>query len=142
MLNRVGWLVIGILVAAAAYELSLALRHAISPDGESFVLLIALLAMLAGAVLVFRGGGAAGLFAPAAALFVTARFFTGDPNYAPSFVSYLGQRTFSPAWAFGLLGLSLVAGLTTHLWRRTAPVESAAVILFLMFPALFMGAGY
>jgi len=54
MLRWAGWLVIGTLVAAAAYELSLALRHAISPHGEGFVLLIALVAMLAGAVLVFR----------------------------------------------------------------------------------------
>ena len=63
MLNKAAWVLIGLLVAAAAYELALALRHAISPDGESFVLLIALVAMLAGAVLVFRVGWPAALFA-------------------------------------------------------------------------------
>jgi len=85
MLRWVRWVVIGTLVAAAAYELALALRHEISPHGEGFVLLIALVAMLAGAVLVFRVGWPAGLFAPAAAFFVTGRFYTGDPYYGPTF---------------------------------------------------------
>jgi hypothetical protein len=142
MLNKVGWVLVGILVAAAAYELSLALRHTISPPGEGFVLLIALVAMLVGAALVFRGVGPAGLFAPAAALFVTARFYTGDPDYGPTFRAYGDGGVFSPLWIFGLLGLALLAGVTTHLWRRTAPVESAAVLFLLMFTALFMGAGY
>jgi hypothetical protein len=45
-------------------------------------------------------------------------------------------------WVFGLLVLALVAGVTTHFWRRTAPVESAAVLLLLAFTALFMGTGH
>jgi hypothetical protein len=50
MLNKAAWALVGLLVAAAAYELALALRHAISPDGEWIVALIALVAMLACAV--------------------------------------------------------------------------------------------
>jgi len=45
-------------------------------------------------------------------------------------------------WIFGLLGLALLAGVTTLVWRRTAPVESAVVLLLLAFTALFMGAGH
>ncbi len=142
MLRWVGWLVIGTLVAAAAYELALALRHEISPHGEGFVLLIALVAMLVGAVLVFRGVAPAGLFAPAAAFFVTARFYTGDPYDRPTFQAYGDSGFFPPLWIFVLLGLALLAGITTQLWRRTAPVESAAVLLLLAFTALFMGAGH
>lgn len=142
MLNKLAWVVVGILSAAAAYELVLALRHEISPDGEGFVLLIALLAMLVGAVLVFRGVGPAGLFAPAAAFFVTARFYTGDPYYDPIFRAYGDGGVFPPVWVFALLGLALLAGIATQLWRRTAPVESAAVLVLSMFTALFMGAGH
>lgn len=142
MLNKVAWVMVGILIAAGAYELSLALRHAISPDGEGFVFLIALAAMLAGAVLVFRRVGPAGLFAPAAAVFVVARFYTGDPYYEPTFRAYGDGGLVSSVWIFVLLGLALAAGAATHLSRRTAPVESAALLLFLAFTALFMGAGH
>jgi hypothetical protein len=143
MIRSLGWVVLGTLVAAAAYELALVLRHSISPQGEGWFLLAALVAMIAGAVLVFfRGVGFAGLFAPAAALFVVARFYTGDPYYAPYFRAYGDGGVFSPAWVFGLLVLALAAGIATQFWRRTAPVESAAVLLLLAFTALFMGTGH
>ena len=142
MLRAAGWVVLGILLGAAAYELALALRHEISPDGEGFVLLIALVAMLAGAVLVFRVGWPAALFAPAAALFVTARFYTGDPYYRPTFRAYGDDGVVSPMWIFGLLGFALLAGIATLVWRRTAPVESAVVLVLLMLTALWMGTGH
>jgi len=93
--------------------------------------------MLVGAVLVYRNGGAAALIAPAAALFVTARFYTGDPYYKPDFQSYAEGN--SPVWAFVLLGLAFLAAATTLFWRRTAGVEGVAVLVLLLFPAMFMG---
>ena len=42
-------------------------------------------------------------------------------------------------WIFALLGLSLLAAATTLLWRRTAAVESVAVLALLLFTAMFMG---
>jgi hypothetical protein len=57
------WTIVAYLLAAAAFELVLALGHSSSPDGEGFVLLFALLAMLVGGVLVYRGAGAAALIA-------------------------------------------------------------------------------
>ena len=128
---------LGTLVAAAAYELQLALRHEISPDGEGWILLIALVAMLVGAVVVYRNGGAAALIAPAAALFVNARFYTGDPYDKPGFQTYADGGV--PVWIFVLLGLAFLAAATTLLWRRTAAVESVAVLLLLLFTAMFMG---
>jgi hypothetical protein len=83
-----------------------------------------------------------GLFAPAAAFFVTARFYTGDPYDRPTFQTYGDSGMLPPTWIFILLGLALSAGITTQLWRRTAPVESAAVLLLLASTALFMGAGH
>jgi hypothetical protein len=142
MIRCLGWVVLGTLVAGAAYELALALRHSISPQGEGWILLAALVAMIAGAVLVFFDVRLPGLFAPAAALFVVARFYTGDPYYAPYFRAYGDGGVFSLAWVFGLLALALAAGAATQFWRRTAPVESAAVLLLLAFTALFMGTGH
>ena len=127
MLRSVGWLawtIVAYLLAAAAFELDLALRHSSSPHGEGFVLLVALVAMLVGAGLVFRPVFATGLFAPGAALFVTARFYTGDPYYGSTFRRYADGGIFPPTWIYRLLGLALAAGVTTQLWRRTAPVES------------------
>lgn len=92
--------------------------------------------------LVFRSSPAAPLFAPGAALFVTARFYTGDPYYRPTFRTYADGGIFSPAWVFTLLGLAFVAGLTTYFWRRTGSVESAVVLALLFLTALYMGAGH
>ncbi len=141
------WTALALLLAAASFELVLALRHEFSPHGEGWLLLAALLAMLCGMVLVFRRVPFAGLFAPAAALFVTARFYTGDPYYQnPSGSSILRRYAdggiVPPAWIYILLGAALLAGITTQLWRRSAPVESAVVLFLLLFTALYMGAGH
>jgi hypothetical protein len=68
---------------------------------------------------------------------VTARFYTGDPYDKPDFQSYAEGS--SPVWIFALLGLAFLAAATTLLWRRTAAVESVAVLVLLLFTAMFMG---
>jgi hypothetical protein len=133
----IAWTIVAYLLAAAVFELVLALRHSPSPDVEWVVRLVALIAMLVGTVVVYRNGGGAALIAPAAALFVTARFYTGDPYYKPDFQSYAEGN--SPVWIFALLGLAFLAAATTLLWRRTAAVESVAVLVLLVFTAMFMG---
>lgn len=133
----IAWTIVAYLLAAAVFELVLALRHSPSPDGEWVIRFVALIAMLVGAALVYRNGGAAALIAPAAALFVTARFYTGDPYYRPDFQSYAEGS--SLVWIFALLGLAFLAPATTLLWRRTAAVESVVVLVLLVFTAMFMG---
>ena len=135
-------MIVAYLLAAAAFELALALERSASPDGEVFVLLFALIAMLVGAVLVVRRVPVRGLIAPAAALFVVARFYTGDPYNEPTFQSYANSGMFSPSWIYFLLGLAVLAGLATQLWRRTVPFESVVVLGLLLLTALFMGAGH
>ncbi len=130
------------LAATAAYEFVLALRRTPSPSGAGALLLVGLIAMLVAGGLVFARVPPTGLFAPVAALFVTARFYAGDPYYGTSFRSYADGGIFPPTWIFVLLAAAVVAGVTTHLWRRTRPVESAVVLVLLMFTALFMGAGH
>jgi hypothetical protein len=136
----VTWVIVAYLLAAAAFELVLALQR--SANSNDFVWGFAILTMLLAAVLVFRRIPAAALFAPAAAFFVTARFYTGDPYYGSTFRRYADGGIFPPAWIYVLLGLALAAGVTTHVWRRTAAVESAIVLFLLAFTALYMGAGH
>jgi hypothetical protein len=133
----IAWTIVAYLLAAAVFEFVFALRHTASPDEEWVVRLLALAAMLMGAVLIFRNGGAAALIAPAAALFVAARFYTGDPYYEPGFQRYAEGN--SPMWIFVLLGLAFLAAATTLLWRRAAGVESVVVLVLLLFTAMFMG---
>ena len=133
----IAWTIVAYLLAAFVFELVLALGHTLTPDWEWVVRLLALVAMLVGAVLVYRNGGAAALIAPAAALFVTARFYTGDPYDEPGFQSYAEGN--SPVWIFVLLGLAFIAAATTLLWRRTAAVESVVVLVLLLFATMFMG---
>ena len=140
MLRWRGWLawtIVAYLLAAAVFELVHALQHTAAPDWEWVVRLVALAAMLVGAILVYRNSGVAALIAPAAALFVVARFYTGDPYDEPGFQSYAEGN--SPVLIFALLGLSFLAAATTLLWRRTAAVESVAVLVLLLFTAMFMG---
>jgi hypothetical protein len=124
------------LLAAAVFELVLALRHMISPHGEGFVMLGALLAMVVGTFLLVRGVRPAAFVAPAAALFVTARFYTGDPYDAPYFQSYADGGF--PVWVFVLLGAAILTGVTAWVWRRTKPMESVAVLFLLAVTVLFM----
>jgi len=132
--------IVAYLLGASVFELVLALQRSISPRDPVWGL--AVLAMLMAAVLVFRRTPAAALLAPAAALFVAARFYTGDPYYRPDFRSYSDGGIFPPTWIFVVLGLAILAGVTTHFRRRTAAAGSTAVLLALAFTALFMGVGH
>ena len=96
----------------------------------------ALLAMVVGTFLLVRGVRPAAFVAPAAALFVTARFYTGDPYDAPYFQSYADGGF--PVWVFLLLGAALLTGVTAWVWRRTRPLESVAILFLLAVTVLFM----
>jgi hypothetical protein len=87
-------------------------------------------------VLVVRGVRQAALVAPAAALFVAARFYTGDPYDAPYFQSYADAGF--PVWVFVLLGAAMVTGITAWVWRRSKAFESVAVLFLLAVTVLFM----
>jgi hypothetical protein len=143
VLRSIGWLawtIVAYLLAAASYELVLALQRSASENDSVWG--VAILAMLVGAVLAYRRVPATVLLAPAAAFFVTARFYTGDPYYRSIFRSYSDGGIFPPTWIYILLGLALVAGVTTQLWRRRTSVETTVVLLLLALTALYMGVGH
>ena len=89
-------------------------------EGEEAVAAVAHLTMLVGSVLAFvharypRVPWAVALFAPAAAAFVVARFFTSDPYRLPSLQRY------SEGWGAG--GVAWILGCLQwrSSWRRLA----------------------
>ena len=150
MLSKVGWVTVGILVAAAAYELALALGAGsvgLEPGenvpGATAVRLVAVLAMLVGAGLVgakLRPTVAA-LLAPAAALFVVPFYFTFDPYYAPTERRYSDGGMFPLSWIVAVAVAGLVAGALTVLIPRLAWVTIPA-LLVLAFTAVLMVGGH
>jgi len=142
MLRWSGWIVVGTMLAAAAYELVLALRHVPSPSEGGVLLVVGLLAMLVAGVLAFAGVGPVWMYAPAAALFTTARYFTGDPYYGTTFRTYSDGGIVPAAWIFVLLVLAVVAGAATLFRRRAGNGASGAVIVLLLLTALYMGTGH
>lgn len=145
-LRWLAWIIVAYLLAAASYELVHALQR--STGERNLVWGLAILAMVVGAALAFRRVPTTALFAPIAAFFVTALFYTGDPyydydvGYGATFRSYSDGGIFAPTAIFALDGLALAAGAATLFWRRTAPVETTVVLLLLAFTALFMGVGH
>ena len=151
MLSKVGWVTVGVLVAAAAYELALALgAGSIGPDpgedvpGATAVRVVAALAMLVGAGLVgakLRPTVAA-LLAPAAALFVVAFDFTFDPYNAPTERRYSDGGMFPLSWIVAVAAAGIVAGVLTRLFPRVGAWATIPALLLLAFTAVLVVGGH
>jgi hypothetical protein len=150
MLRTTGWVVIGILLGAAAYELALALgAGSIGPEpgedvpGAAAVRFVAVLAMLVGAVLVAAklGPPVAAFLAPAAALFVVPFSLTFDPYYAPTERRYT-DGMFPLGWIVAVAVAGLVAGVLTWLFPRVAAWVTIPALLLLALTAFFMVGGH
>jgi hypothetical protein len=150
MLNKAGWLVIGILVGASAYELALALgAGSVGPEpgegvpGADAVRFVAVLAMLVGVGLAVAKlkPPAAALLAPAAALFVVPQSLTFDPYYAPTEQRYVGGM-FPLGWIVAVAVAGLVAGVLTALFPRVGTWATVPALLLLAFTAFFMVGGH
>ena len=134
------WVLVGALLACAAYELALALDDPTTPANAAAA--IGYLAILAACGFVFARTRAAALLAPAAALFVTARFYTQDPSYSGFHRSFAMNGLPHPSFVFVMLGLSFVAGAFRYRSRVVGRVASVLVLAVLLFTALLFGAGY
>ena len=145
--------VLGVLVAASAYEALVALgvidlgsEPGEGPQGEGTILLVAVCAMLVAtglAVLVAAGLRLpyVGLLAPAAAVFLVARFYTFDPYYLPTLRRMSDGGLLSPVLVYGLVAFALAAGLLAHS-RRAWAALSAPVILACALLSLTADAGH
>ena len=146
-----GWLVIGTLVVAAAYELALALgAGSLGPQpgedvpGATAVRVVAALAMFAGVGLVAAklGPPAVALLAPAAVLFVVPLYFTFDPYYAPTERRYSDGGIFPLGWIVAVAVAGLVAGVLTAVFPRLAVWATSPALLALAFTAFVVVGGH
>ena len=144
------WLLPAVLLAAAAYELAIAVgllgRSAI--QDEDAVASIAALTILVGAVVAAVNAISPGwiwavaLIAPAAAAFVVTRFYSYDPYYLPSLRRYSDAGPVSPEWIFGMFAVSLAVGAATRLLPRTGSIATALILPILLFTSAIASSGH
>ena len=154
MLRAAGWIVVGVLLACAAFELALALgAGTVGPEpgsgvrGESTVSTIALLAMLAaillGVAFAFRPAALPAAFlAPAAASFLVFFWRTYDPYYAPDLRRYSDGGAAGGWWIFLILAASVGAGFLTRRRPRQGAVVTSIVVAVVLLTTLFAGDGH
>jgi hypothetical protein len=153
MLRALGWVVVAVLAGAAVYELALALgAGSIGPapgddvTGAGAVFTAALLAIIAAVVLALvyaaRPRPVAALLAPAAAAFLVPFVFTYDPYYAPTLRRYCDGGAVPLGWIVFVAALALVAGALTRARPRPGAAASSAVLVVLLFTAVFAADGH
>ena len=132
---------LGVLVIATIYEalvavgvIGLGSQPGDGPPGERTVLLIAVGAMLVAAGLnVLTAVGArvpfVELLAPAAAVFLLARFYTFDPYYLPTLRRMSDQGMLPPGLVYGVAALAVGAASLTRAHRRVGAALSVPVVL-------------
>jgi hypothetical protein len=151
MIRWAGWLVVGILVAAAAYELALALgAGSVGPEpgdevaGSTVVQPIALLAMVAAAGLAPLPGlrpWPAALYAPVAAAYLVAFYFTYDPYFAPTLRRY-SEGDVAGRWIVVVAVVAVANGVLTRLQPRIGRYTTSAVVLFVLVMTVGAGDGH
>jgi hypothetical protein len=151
MLRWAGWLVVGTLLAAAAYELALALgAGSIGPEpgddvgGATAVRLIAVLAMFAAAALapfVVSRPWPAPLFAPAAAAYLVAFYFTYDPYFAPTLRRY-SEGNVAGRWIVVVAVIALANGVLTRLQPRIGRYTTSAVVALVLLTTVLAADGH
>jgi len=151
MFRWAGWLVAGTLLAAAAYELALALgAGSLGPApvgdvaGSKAVQVVAFLAMIAAAALAPVSGlrpWPAALFAPAAAAFLAAFYFTYDPYFAPTLRRY-SEGNVGGRWIVVVAVIAVANGVLTRLQPRIGRFTTSAVVLLVLLTTLLAGDGH
>src|SRR3954466_15423191 len=136
------WIVPAFLLGAGVYELVLVVRGDTEPDTLAFV---AILVMVVGAGLAAvstpfaRPVRAIAFYAPSAAFFALARFYTYDSYFLPTLRRYADDGAAQPAWMLLLAAAALVAGVLVWRLPRTGAVATAVVLAFLAGTTAVMG---
>ncbi|MPZ49966.1 MAG: hypothetical protein GEU75_11845 [Dehalococcoidia bacterium] len=160
--NRTVWLLIlalaplSVLSISAGYELAYALGWlqvgdlpGQGPPGHETAVLAGLVALIFGAVLcaalAFQSARDVPLIewlAPAGAAFVTARFFTFDPYYAPQLRRFSDGGFVSEGWVLVLIVAAAIAALAVRRWSSPGYALSSFVLVLAVFTAALQGAGH
>jgi hypothetical protein len=150
----VWWLVPAVLVAAAAYQLALALgtpsvgaEPGADPPGQWLVVWIAFLAMLLGAAaagIAFLSSvpRAVATYAPAAAAVLVTRFYDYDPYYAPSLRRFSEGGNVAAVWVFALAVAAVFVGVIAVRVPRTGAAATVFALPILGFATVGVGIGH
>jgi hypothetical protein len=150
MARALTWACVAAFPAGAVYELALALgaldvgrEPGDDPAGQSAVAILITLAFFVALVVAALGRTrAVGLLAPAAALFVTASFYTFDPYFAPEKRRYSDGGAVGATAIYVVLVCAFVVGLFS--WRRPrlgGPVTTL-MLAAIAFVGLIAGDGH
>jgi hypothetical protein len=151
--RSLAFFLVALLLAAAAYELALALGVSkVGPEpgegvaGSGIVELVAIVAMMAGAIVglvgIVRPRRATPLLAPAAGLFALGMEYTYDPYYAPSQHRFSDGGAVPVWWILALLGGSgAVAAFNCRFPRLGSPLTTLTLLVWVLTTA-FLGDGH
>lgn len=144
-----------VLFGAAIYEVAQmlwgsydGLQPGEEPNGEVAASSLALLAMLVGAIVALgyaarpRVPRAVALFAPAAAAFVIARFYSYDPYYFPTLRRYSDEGGVSDSWILTMGGLAIIVGAVSLLKPQLGALATSLTLPLLLVTWLFTGIGH
>jgi uncharacterized membrane protein YbaN (DUF454 family) len=136
------WIVPGVLLAGAVYELVLQARGGAEPDTLAFVAILVMVvgtALAAFSIRFEHPVRAVAFYAPSAAAFALARFYAYDSYYSPTLRRYADGGTVQPAWMYLLVAAAVVAGVLTWLRPRTGAVATGVVLVALAVTTALMG---
>jgi hypothetical protein len=136
------WIVPAFLLGAGLYELIIVVRGDTEPDTLAFV---AILVMLLGTGLAAlsipfdRPVRAIAFYAPSAAFFALARFYTYDSYFSPTLRRYADDGAVQPVWMFLLVVAAFVVAVLVWRLPRIGAVGTAVVLVLLAGTTALMG---
>jgi len=150
----IGWAVVLVLLAAAAYEAAVALEWiTMGPQpgddasGQGVVTIAAFLALLTGivATLVSRRilrRWPATLVPIAAAAYMVAQYYTFDSYYLPSRTRFSDTGSISSVWVYGVAVPALIVALAIRRRPSVAPVLTPILLLICGGTVVAQGFGH
>ena len=150
----IGWAVVLVLLAAAAYEAAVALEWiTMGPQpgddapGQGIVTIAAFLALLTGivATLISRRilrRWPATLVPIAAAAYMVAQYYTFDSYYLPSRTRFSDTGSISSVWVYGVAVAALIVALAIRRRPSVAPVLTPILLLICGVTVVAQGFGH
>ena len=150
----IGWAVVLVLLAAAAYEAAVALEWITmgsqpgdDASGQGVVTIAAFLALLTGivATLVSRRilrRWPATLVPIAAAAYMVAQYYTFDSYYLPSRTRFSDTGSISSVWVYGVAVAALIVALAIRRRPSVAPVLTPILLLICGGTVVAQGFGH
>jgi len=150
----IGWAVVVVLLAAAAYEVAVALewismgsQPGDDAAGQGVVTIAAFVALLTGivATLVSRRilrRWPAALVPVAAAAYMAAHYYAFDSYYLPSRTRFSDSGSVSSIWVYGVLGAAVIVALAIRRRPSVAPVLTPILLLVCAGTVVAQGFGH